>query len=196
MVTEIVLIRHGETDWNVERRYQGTSDRPLNEHGVRQAAALADAMRGQQWDVIIASPLKRAWSTAEPLAEALGISGEKLIPDPRLMERAYGVAEGFTLVEREERYPGEIWEGLETLDELGARALGAIEEYIQRFPNRRLIFVTHGTWINAVLEVLSQGEFGHGKSVILNTSRTYLSHSDDGWELGAVGVADYLAVLA
>ena len=94
MSTEIVLIRHGETAWNVELRYQGTSDIPLNDLGVRQAQALADSMRGEHWDVIVSSPLQRAWNTALPIAEAVGIDAGHLIPDPRLMERAFGVVEG------------------------------------------------------------------------------------------------------
>lgn len=195
MTSEIVLIRHGETDWNVERRYQGTSDRPLNELGEQQAQALAKSMRGEEWDAIIASPLKRAWDTALPLVDALGMSSDLLVPDPRLMERSYGAAEGFTLDEREQRFPGDVWEGLESNEDLGARSVGAIEDYILRFPRQRLIMVTHGTWINSVLEALSGGEFGHGKSVILNTSRTYLKHTAEGWEVGEVAVADHLGAL-
>lgn len=69
MTTDIVLIRHGETDWNVERRYQGSSDTALNELGMEQARALAEEMRGEEWDVVISSPLKRVMSTAIPIAE-------------------------------------------------------------------------------------------------------------------------------
>ena len=196
MTSEIVLIRHGETDWNTERRYQGTSDRPLNDHGNQQAKALANSMRGEEWDAIISSPLKRAMGTALPLLDALNLSDDLLIPDPRLMERSYGAAEGFTLAEREERFPGEIWEGLESYNDLETRALGTVEDYIHRFPNQRLLMVTHGTWITAVLEVLTQGEFGYGKSIILNTSRTYLTFRDGDWEVGDISIADHLGALA
>jgi uncharacterized phosphatase len=193
MTSEIVLIRHGETDWNVDRRYQGTSDRPLNEQGFRQAEALAETMRGEEWDAIVSSPLKRAWDTALSLARTLGMNDDLLIPDPRLMERSYGVAEGHTLAEREQLFPGEEWEGLETHADLNARSMGAIEDYIHRFPNQRLVMVTHGTWITSVLEVLTQGELGYGKSVILNTSRTHLTFNSQGWEVSEVGVAEHLA---
>lgn len=195
MTTEIVLIRHGETAWNVEGRYQGSSDTPLNPTGVQQAQALADAMRDEHWDVIASSPLQRAWNTALPLAEAIGVAEDDILPDERLMERAYGVGEGLTLAEREVHYPGDIWDGLESREELGVRAIGTIENYLERFPNQRIILVTHGTWINATLAILSNDEFGHVKGVILNTSRTFLSHNGEGWHIGDVGVAPHLGAL-
>lgn len=195
MNSEIVLIRHGETDWNLDRRYQGTSDTPLNDLGKRQAQALADEMRGQEWDAIVSSPLQRAWSTALPIAEALGMSDDLLIPDPRLMERAYGAAEGYTLAEREELFPGDVWDGLESREDLSARSVSTIEEYVNRFPNQRLLMVTHGTWITSVLEVLTNGEFGYGKSIILNTSRTFLTLNSHGWEVGEISLADHLGAL-
>lgn len=195
MSADIVLIRHGETDWNIDRRYQGTSDRPLNETGMRQAQALADAMRGEQWDVMISSPLLRAWGTAVAVGEAVGISEDAIIPDPRLMERSYGVAEGYTLAEREQLYPGDVWEGLESRESLAVRSMSAIEEFITSYPNQRLALVTHGTWITSVLEVLTNGEFGYGKSIILNTSRTFLTYNSTGWEVGEISLADHLAAL-
>lgn len=196
MTTEIVLIRHGETNWNIEHRYQGTSDTPLNDLGNRQAQALANEIRGEQWDQVISSPLKRAWGTAVPVAEAIGVNESLLIPDPRLMERAYGVAEGLILAEREERYPGEVWEGLESRENLNHRSMTTIEEYIRRFPSQRLVMVTHGTWITSVLDVITHGEFGYGKSIILNTSRTFLTFNSHGWKVGEISLADHLAALA
>lgn len=195
MTTEFVLIRHGETAWNVELRYQGSTDIPLNDLGVRQAQALADSMRGEQWDVIVSSPLQRAWNTALPIAEAIGIDAEHLIPDPRLMERAFGVGEGLLGHERESQYPGDTWEGLESRADVETRAVEALEDYLGRYPNNRIIMVAHGGWINAVLEVLSNGEYGYGKSVILNTSRTSISHDGDGWHVTNVSDASHLEAL-
>lgn len=195
MPSDFVLIRHGETAWNVEQRYQGSTDIPLNELGVRQAQAVADAMRGQQWDVIVSSPLQRAWNTALPIAKALGIDAEHMIPDPRLMERAFGVVEGLFAHERESQFPGDTWEGLESRADVEARAIEALEEFRDRYQNNRIMMVAHGGWINSVLEVLSNGEHGYGKSVILNTSRTYLTNNGHGWEVGEVAVADHLGAL-
>lgn len=195
MKSELLLVRHGETDWNVDGRYQGSTDRLLNDLGHRQAAALAESMRGEEWDVIVSSPLQRAWHTALPIAEAIGIGSDLLIPDPRLMERSYGVAEGYTLTERAERFPGDTWDGLETYEDVQSRGMEALDEYIKRFPNQRLIMVAHGGWINSVLEVVSNGEYGPGKSVILNTSRTYLTYNSHGWEVDEINVADHLGAL-
>lgn len=111
------------------------------------------------------------------------------------MERSYGAAEGYTLDERARLFPGDTWEGLESHAQLEQRAMGAIEDYVARYPNQRLMMVAHGTWITAVLEVLTRGEFGYGKSVILNTSRTFLTHKDGEWEVGEIAVADHLAAL-
>ena len=69
-VTTICLVRHGETDWNLHRRYQGWEDIPLNETGRGQAQVVALAIAGEEWDAIVASPLSRAYATAQAIATA------------------------------------------------------------------------------------------------------------------------------
>lgn len=192
MTTEFVLVRHGQTDWNIDNRYQGNSPTPLNATGKEQASHLADAMRGEHWDVMASSPLPRAWETAMILVDALSIPQDTVIADDRLMERFYGVAEGYTLAERESLYPGDLWEGLESREDLDIRTMSVMDDFLKRFPGTRIVLVTHGTWITSVLETLTAGEFGYGRSIILNTSRTYISHDGDGWHVGEIGVADHL----
>lgn len=186
MTTEFLLIRHGQTNWNIDHRYQGISHTPLNENGLEQVAALASDMEGERWDVMASSPLPRAWDTALPVAAAIDYPFDEIIPDERLIERYYGIAEGLTLEEREEKYPGDTWEGLESREDLSVRSMATVEDYLARFANQRIILVTHGTWITSVLEVVTNGEFGYGRSVILNVSRTYLSHDGDGWHVGEI----------
>lgn len=196
MTTEFVLIRHGITDWNVEGRMQGISDTLLNETGTQQAKALADAMRGEHWDVMASSPLSRALNTALPVADAIGIPENEIILDERLMERHYGVGEGVIFEDLQAQYPTGVWDGMETAEDLVHRAVSTLEDYLARFPNQRIIIVSHGTWINHAIGSLSGGVVGPGITKILNTSRTFVSHDGDGWHVGEVSVADHLAALA
>ncbi|MCO5216577.1 MAG: histidine phosphatase family protein [Thermomicrobiales bacterium] len=188
MTTEFVLIRHGQTNWNIDHRYQGISKTPLNQTGLSQARALADAVRGERFDVMASSPLPRAWDTALPVADATDFARDLIIPDDRLIERYYGVAEGYTLAERQELYPGDIWEGLEPFPDLEVRSMAAMTDYLERFTGQRIALVTHGTWISSVLQVITHGEYGYGKVMIANTSRTFLTYDGDGWRVGEISV--------
>ena len=89
--TRIVLIRHGETAWNAERRLQGHLDIDLNDEGRRQAQALANALAQERFDVLAASDLARAAQTAKALGDVLNLP---LYIDGRLRERCYGGFEG------------------------------------------------------------------------------------------------------
>jgi broad specificity phosphatase PhoE len=88
-VLELWLIRHGETDWNVQGRIQGSSDTPLNAKGVRQAERLAARLATTRFDAVYASDLQRARATA-----ATALPGAEVRPEPRLRELAYGALEG------------------------------------------------------------------------------------------------------
>ncbi|MDB5815898.1 MAG: histidine phosphatase family protein [Rhodocyclales bacterium] len=100
--THICLVRHGETDWNVERRLQGHEDIPLNATGVAQAGALADALVSTRFDAIYSSDLARALDTAEAVASRLGIAVTQL---PAARERNFGIFQGLTRQEAEQRFP-------------------------------------------------------------------------------------------
>jgi broad specificity phosphatase PhoE len=73
-MTQLCLIRHGQTDWNLEGRYQGQSDVPLNQTGLAQAQSLAEQLKGQTFAAIYSSDLMRARQTAEPCAKMLGMT--------------------------------------------------------------------------------------------------------------------------
>lgn len=190
--THIQLIRHGETDWNIQNRYQGTSDIPLNATGRAQAAALAAAMQGEAWDHIASSPLSRAMETACAVAGAVGIAEDAIVPDPRVMERGYGKAEGLTIPEREKIWPEGNWPGLEPWEDVARRGMHAVNDLARDHAGGRVIVVCHGGLINAVLATISHGEVGTGKSVILNTSRTDLFHDGHAWTIGAISDAAHL----
>lgn len=188
----IQLIRHGETDWNIQNRYQGSSDIPLNDTGRAQAATLAHAMRGESWDHIVSSPLSRAMETARAVAGAIGIPEDAIVPEKRVMERAYGDAEGLTIAEREKIWPDGNWPGLEEWEDVARRGMDTINELARSHAGGRVIVVCHGGFINAILATISHGEVGTGKSVILNTSRTDLFHDGHGWSIGAISEAAHL----
>src|SRR5690242_8696605 len=95
----LLLVRHGETDWNAEGRLQGQTDRPLNEYGRRQARELAERLAGDGVVAIYASDLSRAKETAEIVGGRLGLP---VVVDPDLRERNWGTWEGLTPRERDE----------------------------------------------------------------------------------------------
>lgn len=190
--THINLIRHGETDWNLHRKYQGTSDIPLNDTGREQARLLGESMRGEQWDVIYSSPSIRAFDTAKAVADALGYPVDDIRTDKRFMERGYGDAEGLTAAEREAKWPKGNWPGLEQWEHAAERVTVAAREAVAANRGKRILIVCHGGIINALLAVLSDGEVGTGKNVIVNTSRTTITVNDGTWKIGAISDVAHL----
>ena len=190
--TTICLVRHGETDWNFTRRYQGWADILLNDVGLEQAEVVARAIAGEEWDAIVSSPLARARSTAGSIATALGLG--EIEDDSDLRERGYGEAEGLTLEEREARWAGPEWPGLEPWDVMADRAMAALGRVVERHAGKRVLVVCHGGVINAVLTSVSGGEHGSGITIILNTARTTLVHDGDGWRVETVTDASHLEV--
>jgi uncharacterized phosphatase len=177
--TTICLVRHGETDWNRNNRYQGWADTPLNATGLAQAKLVAQVIAGESWDAIVSSPLARAFQTAQAIADASPELGH-IEQDPDLRERGYGEAEGLTLAEREARWEGPGWPGLEPWEVMAQRANAALERIARRYAGKRVLVVSHGGLMNAVLTSISGGDVGSGITVILNTARTTLLHDVSG----------------
>ena len=146
------MARHGETDWNVERRVQGKSDRPLNDTGRAQARALAEALEEEPLDAIYSSDLVRAHETARFVAERKGL-GVTVVPD--LREKDFGTWEGLTDIEIRRRFPdastGPSWGDGETPHELSSRVLAALERIAEAHPGGRVLVVSHGGPLRAVL---------------------------------------------
>ena len=135
-MTTLLLVRHGETDWNAAGRLQGHTDTPLNDYGRRQARALADRLAGERLDALYASDLSRARETAEILGAQLGLSVEL---DPDLREKSWGTWEGLTSTERDAvEFAGESTEAHRT------RTLAALLRIAARHPDGRVLVVTHG----------------------------------------------------
>ena len=144
MPTTILVARHGETDWNVERRVQGHTDRPLNERGLVQAGALAESLEGERLDAVYSSDLSRAYETARLVAEPRGLEVTTL---PDLREKHFGTWEGLTDDEVLKRFPYAAsggWGDAETTEELTERVRGALTEIASRHAGGHVLVVTHG----------------------------------------------------
>jgi probable phosphoglycerate mutase len=135
-VTTLLLVRHGETDWNADGLLQGHTDRPLSDFGRRQARQLAEELEGEPFDAIYASDLARARETAEIAGERLGLP---VVLDPDLREKDWGTWEGLTAVERDRvEFVGEPTEAHQE------RMLRALTRIAERHPGGRVLVVTHG----------------------------------------------------
>jgi uncharacterized phosphatase len=150
----LALIRHGQTDLNLQGRLQGSSDWPLNATGIAQAHAAVDVLRetGTAWSLVVSSPLQRARRTAEIIAEGLGIELGAAYPD--LVERDYGALEGDTEEQVERLWPGKSEPSVETLDSVVARGRRALDAIGADFPGRDVVVVCHGTIIRYTLSDL------------------------------------------
>lgn len=155
-MTTVYLARHGESDWNVARRWQGHIDRPLTATGRKQALALADRLDGEEIEAVYSSDLLRARETAAVVAHRLGLDVREL---PDLREIDVGSFGGLTWVEANERFPGALdrlragdlaWEDGETYEEMAARVLAAVQRIAESHPGGRVLVVSHGGPIRAV----------------------------------------------
>jgi len=193
MMTTIGLIRHGITDWNVENRWQGHSDIPLNEQGIAQAKAIARRLTGEQWDVLVASDLSRARHTAEMIGQAINL---EVLIEPRLRERFCGEIEGTTASERFAKW-GNDWKnldlGFEDDDALGTRGKQVIEELAATHKGKKILIATHGglirTTLNKLIPSLDTKVAG-----IDNTSLTILHQTSDGWQCSLFNCTTHLDV--
>ena len=178
-MTVFALVRHGETDWNRERRIQGSTDIPLNDTGREQARATGALLASRRWNAIVASPLSRARETAQLIASEAGL-GEPAL-EPRLAERDYGAAEGLTGAEIDALYPdGAEVPGREEREAVAERAVAALHDLAARHPGEAVIVVAHGGVIRSVLETVAPG---HHRDPITNGSVHSFRHSDGALEL-------------
>ncbi|MGH9139087.1 MAG: histidine phosphatase family protein [Acidimicrobiales bacterium] len=180
MPTRVLLVRHGQSEWNAVGRWQGQADPPLSDVGRRQAKAAARTLGAV--DAVVASDLQRAAETATIIAGDLGV-GPVLI-EPLLRERDAGEWSGLTRAEIERQYPGYLADGLrppgwETDEDVLARALAALARIHDQVPDGEVLAVTHGGLVYVVEAHLS-GSFER----LANGGGRYLSVDGDGLVLG------------
>ncbi|MFM6981680.1 MAG: histidine phosphatase family protein [Microbacteriaceae bacterium] len=179
-MTYFSLVRHGETDWNKAGRIQGSTDIPLNELGRQQARETGRKLARYHWDLVICSPLSRAWETATIISNEIGHSAPVI--EPSIVERNYGEAEGLTGSELEARFPGDtVVPGRESKEQVFDRVLAAMHVIAAEHPGKRILMVVHGGVIRAALQGAVPGQFWHEK--IPNGSVHTFLHSDTGLEL-------------
>ncbi|MDO8651456.1 MAG: histidine phosphatase family protein [Undibacterium sp.] len=178
-MTDILLIRHGETAWNALRKLQGHLDIPLNAEGTRQAKALAAALQNEKLDAIISSDLQRAVQTAGEIARLQGLSTRI---DASLRERCFGGFEGLLYSELPQRFPEAYanWRSHdpdasfpaaeldasytgESIRQFHHRIMAAITHYARQFQGKKIALVAHG----GVLECAYRA----AKNLPLNTPR-------------------------
>ena len=198
--TEIILIRHGETEWNSQQRMQGHSNSDLSSVGQAQIQALGQWMKNVPFDHIYSSDSLRAKQTAEAITQ---FSGHELQFDQRLREKNLGVFEGLTSEEARERHP-EVFrlfktagskyvidEG-ESTQQLQDRALEIVNEIRIKHPEERVLLVTHGGFIRVVMK--------HSLGLSLETPTRFLIRNtgvfrlvwEDKWIFSQMGGVSHL----
>ena len=161
-MTTLLLVRHGETDWNRDGRWQGGSDTRLNDLGREQARELAEQLDGSI-DVLYSSDLARARETAEIVAAKLGLEVQV---DPRLRERSFGSWEGLTMLEIEERFAdshrrwrageGAGADDAEAFEDFFARVTEFLADVLRLHPDEEVLVISHGGSIR-VIHALAAG---------------------------------------
>ena len=156
--TVTLLLRHGQTEMSVQKRYAGRSDVPLTETGVRQVVAAAKRLASAGLSVIVSSPLQRAVQTAQEVAAATGAA---VVTDEGFRETDFGAWEGLTFAEVRERWPGEVttWladpavapPGGESFAEVSNRVTEALHRVLAGHPRQRVLIVSHVTPIKTLV---------------------------------------------
>jgi broad specificity phosphatase PhoE len=188
---DFLFLRHGATDWNHTGRIQGQIQNvPLNEAGIKQSENAALLLSSEPLDLIVSSTLDRAAATARIIANKIGLP---IVMDKRLVERNWGVAEGLTHEElkaadaetfftsdgRQDWISGTRQpKNSETREEVAERASGALFDLLSRYKEQRILLVTHGAWLRALMTSLT------GSDQIFPNGVPYVaSETTAGWQV-------------
>lgn len=173
----LYVTRHGETDYNLQGRYTGCTDIPLNETGISQAKRLGSMLSDIKFDAVVCSPMLRTRQTASIICESLGMN---YIIYRQFFERNVGVYEGLTKEEIRQRYP-DLWArrctsqpddappGGETIRQACARIDAGIEQLKQDFPDKTVLLICHGFTSRAVNRHCKNLTFEEMSSFSLNS---------------------------
>jgi 2,3-bisphosphoglycerate-dependent phosphoglycerate mutase len=196
VTTRFVLLRHGETRWNLESRIQGHHDSELTAAGLAQAEALAERMSQERFDLLVASDLGRAMQTAGVISRR---TGAPIVPDPRLRERHFGVCQGLTYGELDHQYPDLfssvrevdpdfVVPGGETRRQFHDRVRDAFVSLAREHPGARLAVVSHGGVLAMLYRVIHGIPLGTPHPIpIRNASYNAVAFDGAAWRVEAWG---------
>lgn len=200
-MTQLILIRHGETLWNTERRMQGQLDSPLTERGLWQARQLGLRLQKQVFTALYSSDLPRAARTAEQIA---AVTGHDIRKDQRLRERHFGVFEGMTQKEMQacepeayERFmsrdPQYAVPGGESPAAFFARCRTTLEDIAQRHADETIAIVTHGLVLDSAYRAATGLTLDAQRPVpLVNASLNWFAFDGERWSAGLWGDAEHL----
>lgn len=177
---EIYIIRHGQTDWNIAKKMQGTEDIPLNDTGRKQAVICAEALSDIPFEAIYTSPLSRASETAQIISNYK--SHAPVIICQGLIERDFGEASGMTYEQMHttySEYPRILPLGMESFDILSERVYLAMRDCAKKHHEKPILLVSHGASINAILHRVSGGTCGTGITLLKNTCVSKVEYCAD-----------------
>ena len=201
-MTEILLIRHGETHWNKEGRMQGQNDSPLTPLGLHQARQLASRLKDVSFTTLYSSDLGRAHQTARCIADA---TGHEVRADTGLRERCFGIFEGLTNAEIQVQHPEEhvrfatrnpdyAVPGGESTVQFRDRCVACLESIAQRHVGETVVVVSHGLVLDMVYRTANGMPLDVPRGFpLLNCAVNTFRHSPAGWLAVAVGDVSHLA---
>lgn len=189
-MTKICLVRHGLTDYNAQRKLQGASDIPLNREGEYQAECAREKLKDYHFDVIITSPLMRAYRTAEIINEYHGLEIETM---DELKEQSFGPLEGHHIDDVHEKYPDGIFPGAETFESLSNRVAGAISEIERKYPDKHILLTAHSRTIKSILSLYSE-EIHMFETKLDNCSLSHIECVDSKWSVNDFNITTQPAV--
>ena len=197
--TEVVIVRHGQTVWNLEGKRQGHLDSPLTENGMAQARALAQRLKRHSFSGLYSSDLGRAVETARIVSAA---TGHEVITDLRLRERNLGMFQGLAGKEIGERYPEEyrlhrnpdyVIPGGESIRQQMERNVTCLTEIARRHPGERLVVVTHAGVLGAFFRyTLSIPLDAPRRYEFVNAGLSVFAYDDGNWFLQTWGDVSHL----
>ena len=204
-MTRIILVRHGETTWNIEGRYQGQEDTPLSERGLKQGQLLAEGLRNIPIDLAISSPLKRSYQTCKFCADLHNLP---VATDERLLEINHGSWEGVLASDIQKQYPVEFaqWHsepekvvmpgGGESLEDVRKRVRAAFDEYVVKYPDKTILVAAHDAVNKAIIcDILGLGMEHFWQIKQDNTCINVLEYNEGVWRTVLLNSTNHMGFL-